>query len=59
MGALDKAKNAAQDAKGKVQETVGRVTGNEDTEAEGQVEQVEADLKQRGESLKDAVNPDR
>ncbi|MGO4103747.1 CsbD family protein [Leifsonia sp. YAF41] len=54
MSGSDKIKNAAQDATGKVKETAGKVTKNEDLEAEGKADQVEADLKQAGEKVKDA-----
>ena len=59
MGGTDKIRNAAQEAKGQVQETAGRVTGNEDLEAKGQTEQAEANIKQTGEDVKDALDPNR
>lgn len=54
MGIADKAKNAAQDAAGKVKETVGDVTGSEKLEAEGKADQAEAKVKKAGEGVKDA-----
>jgi uncharacterized protein YjbJ (UPF0337 family) len=54
MSALDKAKNAAEDAKGKVKEGVGKATGDRSTEAEGKGDQVSSDLKNAGEKVKDA-----
>lgn len=54
MGMDDKAKNAAQDLGGKAKEAVGKVTDNEKLQAEGKADQVEADLKQAGEKVKDA-----
>lgn len=54
MGIADKAKNAAQDAAGKVKETVGDVTGNEKLEAEGKKDQAAASVKKTGEGVKDA-----
>jgi uncharacterized protein YjbJ (UPF0337 family) len=54
MTSTDKVKNTAQQAKGKVKETVGSATGNDDLEAEGQAEQVVGNLKQAGEKVKDA-----
>ncbi len=54
MGLADKAKNAAQDAAGKVKETVGDVTGNEKLEAEGKKDQAAASAKKTGEGVKDA-----
>lgn len=53
MSAGDKISNAAEDAKGKVKEGVGKATGNEELEAEGKGDQVKADLKKAGESIKD------
>lgn len=53
MGFVDKAKNAAEEAAGKVKEAVGNVTGDEDTKAEGQTDHTKADLKQTGEDVKD------
>lgn len=55
MGAEDKAKNAAENASGKVKEAAGRATGNEQLEAEGRTDQAKADLKQAGEKVKDAL----
>jgi uncharacterized protein YjbJ (UPF0337 family) len=54
MSALDKAKNAVQDIEGKAKEVFGKVTGHEDTEAEGKKDQAKADLKDAGENVKDA-----
>ena len=55
MGAIDKAKNVTDDLKGKAKEAIGKVTDDEKLEAEGQMDQGMADLRQRGEQLKDAV----
>lgn len=54
MSAVDKAKNAVQGAKGKVEEAVGKASGDKDTEAEGRTDQASADLKNAGEKVKDA-----
>lgn len=54
MGMGDKISNAAQNAKGNIKEGLGDATDNERMEAEGKVEQVEADIKQAGENAKDA-----
>jgi uncharacterized protein YjbJ (UPF0337 family) len=54
MGLDDKIKNAAEDVGGKVKEGVGKATGNERLEAEGQTDQVKADAKKVGEDVKDA-----
>jgi uncharacterized protein YjbJ (UPF0337 family) len=54
MGMGDKAKNAAEAAKGKIKEKTGDATDNRDLQAEGQAEKTKADLKQAGEKAKDA-----
>jgi uncharacterized protein YjbJ (UPF0337 family) len=54
MSALDKAKNAVEDAEGKAKEALGRVSGDRSTEAEGKTDQSKADLKNAGEKVKDA-----
>lgn len=54
MGTTDKAMNAVDEVSGKVKEAVGKLVGNEDLEAEGQIDQVKSELKQAGEKVKDA-----
>ncbi|GAB3542869.1 hypothetical protein GCM10027403_36180 [Arthrobacter tecti] len=54
MGADDKTQNNAEKLGGKVQEGLGKATGNKDMEAEGQKDQSKADLKNAGENIKDA-----
>lgn len=54
MGNLDKAKNAAQRAKGKVKEDVGKATGNSRLRRKGKTDQAKAKVKQTGEKVKDA-----
>lgn len=54
MSAKDKAANEAQNLKGKIKEGVGDATDDESMQAEGKGDQASADLKQRGEQLKDA-----
>ena len=54
MAEVDKAKNDAQRAKGKVKETVGKVTGNDDLESKGKADQMKGNVKQAGEKIKDA-----
>jgi uncharacterized protein YjbJ (UPF0337 family) len=54
MSATDKLKNAAQDLAGKAKEAAGGAKGDEELRAEGQKDQAAADLKQRGEHVKDA-----
>jgi uncharacterized protein YjbJ (UPF0337 family) len=54
MGTDDKARNKAEELKGKAKEGIGRSTDDEELEAQGRVDQAEADLKQAGEKVKDA-----
>jgi uncharacterized protein YjbJ (UPF0337 family) len=54
MGLGDKLENTKDDMVGKGKEATGKVTDDERLEAEGRVEQSEADLKQAGEKAKDA-----
>jgi uncharacterized protein YjbJ (UPF0337 family) len=54
MATTDKAKSTAQQAKGKLKETVGKVSGNDKLRAEGKTDQVKGNVKQAGEKLKDA-----
>jgi uncharacterized protein YjbJ (UPF0337 family) len=54
MSAVDKAKNAVEDASGKAKEAIGKVSGDRETEAEGRADQSKADLKNAGEKVKDA-----
>ena len=55
MSMGDKIKHAADDAVGKVKETTGKITGNEDLEAKGHAQQAEADVKQAGDKAKDTA----
>ena len=54
MSALDKAKNKIEDLGGQAKEAAGSATGDKDTENEGKVDQVKANLKDAGEKVKDA-----
>ena len=54
MGTNDKAQNKAEELKGQGKEALGRVTGDEELEAEGRTDQAKSDLKQAGEKVKDA-----
>ncbi|MCP2267232.1 CsbD family protein [Promicromonospora thailandica] len=54
MGIDDKFKNAAEDAGGKLKETAGRATDDEELQAEGETDQTKASLKKAGENVKDA-----
>ncbi|GAA1346537.1 CsbD family protein [Falsarthrobacter nasiphocae] len=53
MGLGDKISNAAEDLKGKAKETAGKVTDNEQLQAEGQGDQLAAGAKKVGEDVKD------
>ena len=53
MALDDKASNKAEELKGKVKEKLGQVTGNEEMESEGKVDQAKGNLKQAGEKIKD------
>ncbi len=55
MGVEDKASNSFKDTKGKVKETTGRATDNEDLENEGKADQAEASVKESVEHLRDAA----
>ena len=54
MSGADKAKNKAQQLKGKAKEAVGRVTGDRRIEGEGRGDQTKSNLKDAGEKVKDA-----
>ncbi|WP_190823549.1 CsbD family protein [Saccharopolyspora pogona] len=58
MSAEDKAKNKAEELKGKVEKKVGEATDNEQLEAEGKGKEVKGGLKQAGEKAKDALTGD-
>ena len=53
MSSTDKAKNKAQEVKGKVKEKTGKAVGNERLEAEGVADQTAGNVKQAGEKVKD------
>lgn len=55
MGLEEKAKNTADNAKGKAKDVAGRVTGDKDLEREGKADQAVGHMKQAGEKVKDAV----
>jgi len=52
---MSKAENKAEEAKGKVKETVGDKTDNERLEAEGRADQQGAKVKNAGQHAKDAA----
>ena len=55
MGFADKMGNAAEDAKGKGKEAFGKAVNDEQTEAEGKLDQQKADAKNKVEDAKDAL----
>jgi uncharacterized protein YjbJ (UPF0337 family) len=56
MGAVDKAKNTAQQAKGRLQEDAGRATGDPRLRRKGKANQLKGRLKQTGERFKDKLS---
>lgn len=58
MSQSDKAGNKFDEFKGKAKEGVGKVTDNEQWQAEGKSEKTKSKLKQAGEKAKDALTPD-
>ena len=54
MGTDDKIDNKAEEFGGKVKEGVGRATGDEELQAQGEFDQTESNVKQAGEKIKDA-----
>jgi uncharacterized protein YjbJ (UPF0337 family) len=54
MATEDKAAAKATELKGKAKEGLGQATGDEQLEAEGQVDQAKGNLKQAAEKVKDA-----
>jgi uncharacterized protein YjbJ (UPF0337 family) len=54
MSTDDKLEAKADEVKGKVKETTGQVTDDEELEAEGKGDQIKGNLKQAVEKVKDA-----
>jgi uncharacterized protein YjbJ (UPF0337 family) len=54
MGTDDKIDNKAEELGGKLKEGVGRATGDEELQAQGEGDQAKSNLKQAGEKVKDA-----
>lgn len=54
MSTDDKFEAKADEVKGRIKETAGRATDDEDLEAEGTAERVKGNLKQAVEKVKDA-----
>ncbi|ROR90252.1 CsbD family protein [Nocardioides aurantiacus] len=53
MGLADKAKNTAEDLKGKSKEATGEATNDDSLKAEGKTDQTKSSAKQAGENVKD------
>jgi uncharacterized protein YjbJ (UPF0337 family) len=53
MGIPERTKAAAQNIEGKITETVGKVTGDLDTQIKGQAKQTESEIRQLAEDEKD------
>jgi uncharacterized protein YjbJ (UPF0337 family) len=53
MSLADKARNKAEELKGKIKEGAGSASGDEELQAEGQLDQAKANIKQVGEKIKD------
>lgn len=58
MSSEDKFDAKADELKGKAKETAGRVTDDEELEAEGQGDQTKGNLKQAAEKVKDVFKKD-
>jgi uncharacterized protein YjbJ (UPF0337 family) len=56
MAEMDKAKNAAEQVKGRAKQVAGAATGDDSLEAEGHADETKGSVKQAGEKLKDAVH---
>jgi uncharacterized protein YjbJ (UPF0337 family) len=54
MGLRDKARNKAEEVKGKGKEKVGKATDDKDLQAEGAADRVKGNVKQAAEKVKDA-----
>jgi uncharacterized protein YjbJ (UPF0337 family) len=54
VSGVDKVKNKLEELGGKAKEAIGKLTGDKSTENEGKGDQVESNLKDAGEKVKDA-----
>ncbi|WP_327099578.1 CsbD family protein [Nocardia vinacea] len=54
MGAVDKARNKAEELSGKAKEKFGEATDDKDMQQEGKADQTKSNLKDAGEKVKDA-----
>ncbi len=55
MGFQERAKAAAKNVEGKAQEIVGEITGNHKDQVEGKAKQMEAQVRNKTEDVKDEV----
>ena len=55
MATDDKLRNQGEELKGKAKESLGRATDDEELEAAGRADQSKANLRQAGETVKDAI----
>jgi uncharacterized protein YjbJ (UPF0337 family) len=58
MGWTDKLKNKKDETEGAAKENLGKATGDEQMQREGQSDQSVSNLKQAGEKVKDAFKKD-
>jgi uncharacterized protein YjbJ (UPF0337 family) len=56
MSFIDKAKHRAEEVIGDVKEKVGELTGNDELQAEGRMDQVSGNVKQVGDSVRDPAS---
>lgn len=54
MGAHDKVSNKIDDVAGKAKEGLGKATGDDETRAEGKLDQAKSSIKDAAEHVKDA-----
>jgi uncharacterized protein YjbJ (UPF0337 family) len=54
MGLTDKAKNATQDAAGRLRETTGKAADDKNLKSKGKADQSKSSLKKAGENIKHA-----
>ena len=51
----DRAKTAAKNIEGKVQENLGKITGDPEAQAEGEEKQIENSVRQQAKEIKDNI----
>jgi uncharacterized protein YjbJ (UPF0337 family) len=56
MSTRDRASNRAQDAKGRLKEAAGKITGNRSLKNKGRTDEAKAAMKNTGEDMKDAAH---